>query len=436
MRVRMIYPRFARFRESHPELDSLPQAAGLWKYRMPPALGLQILAALTPEWVDFEVSDANVDPIDYDEKLDLVAISFFTPQAESAHEIADEYRARGVKVILGGMHPSAIPEDSAPHCDSLCVGEAETLWVKILEDARDGCLRPRYGPATTPASEFVTPMRSVFDRPGTYDWQAALVQVIRGCPRACPYCNLPMLQGRELRFRPVDDVIADVTELSGREFYITEDAIMFRNKAVKRYATELFSRMEDLDVRIFLTSAFVLNHKPAFLDLLRRAGTQCIYMTTGFDAISEMLYRGDPVATRAAVDIVKRIQDHGIRYFGAFGVGFDDDDPAIFDRILRFCEDAEIVTSEFFIAPPFPNTPMWHQLKAEGRILHTRWTEYNCANVVHQPAKMTVEELHDGFLRLWDEFYRRVTIEDSLSCFTATHHEYAGGDKASAPELG
>lgn len=426
MKVRLVYPRFARFRDTHPELESLPELAGLWKYRMPPALGLQILATLMPDDVEWEVTDANLDPIDYDEDVDLVGISFFTPQAESAYEIADAYRARGVKVVMGGMHPSIIPEDAAPHCDALCLGEAERVWPTILDDARRGELRPRYGPDLPPPSSWVRPTRSVFERPGVYDWHAALVQVVRGCQRVCPYCNLPELQGRNLRFRDVDDVVADVARLQGREFYITEDVIMFKTRAVERYATELFTRLAELDQRIFLTSALVLNHRPAFLDLLARGGAQCIYMTLGFDPMSEGLYRGERKYTERAKDIVKRIQDRGIRFFGAFGVGFDNDDPGVFDRILEFCEDTGIVTSEFFVATPFPNTPMWRQLEAEDRILHTRWSEYNCAHVVHRPKQMTEQQLMDGFLRLWREFYANVPVEDSLSCFTDTHHAHAG----------
>jgi len=428
MKVRLIYPRFARFRDTHPELETLPQVAGLWKYRMPPALGLQILATLMPDDIEWEVTDANLDPIDYDEDVDLVGISFFTPQAESAYEIGDEYRKRGVKVVMGGMHPSIIPEDAEPHCDSVCVGEAETVWTTILEDARKGQLRRRYGPEVPPPSAWVRPTRSIFERPGVYDWHAALVQVVRGCPRTCTYCNLPGLQGHNLRFRPVDDVVVDIEQLQGREFYITEDVIMFKTRAVERYATELFTRLAELDQRIFLTSALVLNHRPQFLDLLARAGTQCLYMTTGFDPLSEALYRGDARATQKSIDLVRRIEDHGIRYFGAFGVGFDNDDPGVFDRILEFCEKAGIVTSEFFIATLFPNTPMWHQLKAENRLLHTRWGEYNCAHVVHKPAQMTEQQLMDGFLRMWREFYADVPVEDALSCFSDTHHEYAGRD--------
>ena len=426
MKVRLVYPRFARFRDTHPELESLPEIAGLWKYRMPPALGLQILAALMPEDVEWGVTDANLDPLDFDEAFDLVAISFFTPQASSAYAIADAYRARGTKVVLGGMHPSMYPEDARPHADSVCVGEAETLWPILLDDARHDRLQPTYGPARTAPETWVRPRRSIFDRPGVYDWHAALVQVIRGCPRACPYCNIPEYQGRAFRFRDLDDVVGDIASLRGREFYITEDTVMFKTRAVDRYATELFERLADLDARVFLTTAFGLNERPAFLDTLARGGAQCMYVTFGFDPISEGVYRGDRRFVERAKESVAAFQDRGIRFFGAFGVGLDDDDPGTFDRILEFCEEAGIVTAEFFIATPFPNTPLWHQWRAEGRLLHTDWSRYNCANVVHRPKHMTENELMDGFLRLWREFYLRVPVEDSLSCFTDTPHAYAG----------
>ncbi|MBX3249887.1 MAG: radical SAM protein [Myxococcales bacterium] len=427
MKIRLIYPRFARFRDTHPELETLPELAGLWKYRMPPALGLQILATLMPDDVEWAVTDANVDPIDFDEPLDLVGVSFFTPQASSAYAIADEFRARGVKVLMGGMHPSMIPEDAAAHADSVCVGDVETLWHTILDDARQGRLRPRYGPVEAPAETWVRPTRSIFDRPGVYDWHAALVQVIRGCPRVCPYCNIPEIQGKHLRFRDLDDVVDDIRGLRGREFYITEDTIMFKTRAVERYATELFERLADLDPRIFLTSAFGLNERPQFLDVLARGGTQCIYVTFGFDPISEGVYRGDARFVQRAKDTVAAMQDRGMRFFGAFGVGFDDDDEGTFDRILEFCESAGIITAEFFIATPFPNTPLWHQWRAEDRLLHTDWARYNCAHVVHRPKRMSEDRLMEGFLQLWRDFYAKVPVEDSLSCFTSTHHPHAGG---------
>ncbi len=418
MKVRLVYPRFERFLEAHPGLAELPPVAGLWKYRMPPALGLRILAATMPGDVEWAVTDENIEPVDFDEDVDLVALSFFTPQAESAYAIGDRFRARGVPVVMGGMHPSIIPDDAAPHCDSVCIGEAEVLWPRILEDARQGALRPTYGPAMADPSLWVQPARGLFERPDHYDWDATLVQVARGCPRPCPYCNIPILQGDALRFRPVDDVVDEVRSLGGREFYLTEDVVMFKGRSVARYADELFRRIGELDAKMFVSSSLVFNARPAFLDLLARAGTRCVYVTFGFDPISRGIYRGEPRMIDAGRRVIDAIEERGMRFYAAFGLGFDGDDPGVFERILRFCEDAGLVTAEFFIATPFPNTPLFYRWSAEGRIHHTRWTEYNGAHVVFTPEQMTPDELEAGFTHLWREFYGRVDLDRSLDCFT------------------
>lgn len=425
MKVRLIYPRFQKFRDAHPELAELPAIAGLWKYRMPPALGLRILATLMPDDVEWGLTDANVQRVDFDEDVDLVAISCFTPQAESAYEIADTFRARGVPVVLGGMHPSIYPEDAQPHCDALCAGEAEEIWPVILDDARRGRLQPLYTPSMTAPAKWVRPVRGLFEAREHYDWNATLVQVARGCPRACPYCNIPVLQGDMLRFRPIDDVVDEISGLTGRDFYLTEDVLMFKAASVTSYTSELFRRIAEHDARMFLTSTLVFNHQPAFLDLMAKAGTRCVYTTFGFDPISRGVYDGNPKYADRARMLIDRIQERGMRFYGAFGFGFDEDDPGVFDRVLRFCEDASIMTAEFFIATPFPNTPLFHQLRREDRLFHTRWSEYNCANVVFQPKQMTPEQLHDGFVSTWRAFYEDRDMEMSLDCFTHVRPTYA-----------
>jgi radical SAM superfamily enzyme YgiQ (UPF0313 family) len=421
MRIRFIYPRFQRYMEAYPELAKLPPVAGLWKYRMPPALGLQILATLTPPDVSWAITDANVDPVDYDEDADLFALSFFTPQAESANQIGDELRRRGKKVIMGGMHPSMHPADSIPHCDSVCVGEGERVWPRIVEDARRGQLAPRYQGEPTPPEEFVTPIPNLFPKLDGYDWNAQLVQVARGCPRECTYCNLPILQSQNVRFRPVARVVENVRQLGGKDFYITEDVVLMQSKAIARYADELFGALVGEQAHIFLTSSLSFRNTPQFLDLLARAGTRSLYVTTGFDPISRGIYEGEPALTRRAIEIARRIEDHGIRFFGAFGYGFDDDPPEVFDRVLDFCEKARIVTAEFFIVAPFPNTPFYKQLEAEGRLHHRRWSQYNGGHVVYRPKQMTEQQLLDGFVRSWREFYGKVDLDEALSCFQHVH---------------
>jgi radical SAM superfamily enzyme YgiQ (UPF0313 family) len=406
MKIRFIYPRFHRFLDTYPELARFSQLAGVWKFTMPPALGLRILAALTPADIAWSLTDANVEPVDYDEDVDLVAISFFTPQASSAYEIAAGFRARGVTVVMGGMHPSMAPEDAKAHCDAVCVGEAEGIWPRILDDFRAGRLQPSYGPEYPEPSQWVKPAQGVFGNAGKYDWPASLLQVARGCPHHCPYCNIPGIYGRKIRLRDIDSVIEEATELQGQEFYITEDVIMFQARAVMEYTTALFERLAELnDLKIFLTSALAFNNRPKFLELLARGGVESIYLTFGFDAISERINRGDRAAMAAARAIVEGIRAAGIQVHGAFAVGFDGDGPDVFDHVLEFADALQMHRAEFFIATPFPNTPLWHQLHADKRILHTDWSKYNTANVVFQPKQMTAEQLTRGYLRMWTEYY-------------------------------
>lgn len=421
MRIRFIYPRFERYMEAYPDLGLIPSVAGLWKYRMPPALGVQILATITPPEFEWAITDANVEPVHYDEDADLFAISFFTPQAESAYAIADALRLRGKTVVMGGMHPSVFPEDAIPHCDSVCVGEGERAWLRILDDLRAGALRPRYDGEPTPPEEWVTPLPDLFPKVDGYDWNAQLVQVARGCPRTCDYCNLPILQSHGLRFRPVEQVMENVRQLRGKDFYITEDVVMMQSRAIARYADELFTAIANENANIFITSSLAFRNTPQFLELLARAGARSLYVTTGFDPISRGVYDGDPALTRKAIEIAKRIESFGIRFFGAFGLGFDEDSPEVFDRVLAFCDAAGIVTAEFFIVAPFPNTPMWKQLTSEGRIHHRRWTEYNGGHVVFRPKQMTEDQLVAGFHRCWRDFYSGVDVDRALSCFQHVH---------------
>jgi radical SAM superfamily enzyme YgiQ (UPF0313 family) len=448
MKILLVYPRFERFLEAYPNLAAIPTIGGLWRYRMPPALGTQILAAMMPSDVEWTIVDENVQAIDYDQEVDCVGISFFTPQAESAYAVGDRFRARGVPVLMGGMHPSIIPDDAAPHCDSICLGEVEALWPEILADLRAGGLKPRYGPRTPTASEWVRPVRGLFDDPGSslrdgrptpaavrgcrdavtqrsdqadrgggYDWKPTLLQIARGCPRPCLYCNLPALQGSALRFRPIDDVVDEVRGMQGRDIYVTEDVIMFRARSIEQYTIELFERFAELDVHLFLTSSLVFNTRPAFLDALAAGHTRCNYITLGFDPISRGIYSGDQRMIDKTRQQIDAMQERGIRFHAAFGVGFDEDDPGVFERILRFCRQSGIVTAEFFIATPFPNTPLWHQLSREGRIHHRRWGSYNGGHVVFTPKQMTPEELIAGFLHMWTEHYTGIDVQEVLAPF-------------------
>ena len=418
MKIKFVYPKFEKFLETYLELAEFPQIAATWAYTMPPAMGIPILVNLLPPGVEWHVEDQNIEPVTFDDDSDLVAISFFTPQAGYAYELGDEFLRRGKTVIMGGMHPSMIPDDAAPHCTSLCVGEADTVFPVILDDFANGRLKPLYKAAEYPLPEqIVAPRKGLFDT-DKYDWHAGLISVTRGCPFGCDWCNIPCYQGDKTRLRPMDTVVAEVGELAGKEFYITDDMIMLNRPKIQRYMTELCERIREYNVRMFLSCSPAMNADPAYLDALARAGAASMYTVFASDPFSARFYQRHPGIWQRCIDLVKQLEDRGIRFFGSFGVGFDCQGEDQFDLILEFCRTAGVKTAEFFIATPFPNTPFWHRIAAEDRfILPRNWKKYNCANVVFRPKQTSAEAVRDGFVRLWKEFFCSADHEQALASF-------------------
>lgn len=419
MKIKFIYPKFDKFLETYPQLAEFPEIAATWAYTMPPAMGIPILAGLVPDDIEWHVQDQNIEKIDFDDDSDLIAISFFTPQSYYAYALGDEFLKRGKTVVMGGMHPSMIPDDVAPHCTSVCIGEGDTIWPTIIEDFRKGQLKPVYKAAEYPSAEcIVQPKPGIFEMENKYDWHAGLVSVTRGCPFKCDWCNVPHYQGTKTRLRPMDQVVEEIRKLSGQEFYVTDDMIMLNRPKIQRYMTELFEKIQDFNVDMFLSCSPAMNTDPAYLDAAAKAGAKSMYTVFASDPFSARFYDRHPGIWQRTIDLVKQLEDRGIRFFGSFGVGFDCMKEDQFDLILEFCEKANVKTAEFFIATPFPNTDFWHQIKREKRFILPRdWKQYNCANVVFKPKHTTEDQLVDGFVYLWKEFFKRADHEVALNSF-------------------
>jgi radical SAM superfamily enzyme YgiQ (UPF0313 family) len=420
MRIRLIYPRFIKFLEGHEPLRDLVKEHLIGDYTMPPSLALPIIAALTPPGVEVNLTDDNIgQPIDYEEKPDLAVVSCFTPQAARAYEIADEFRRRGTKVILGGMHPTGRPREALEHADAVCVGEAEPIWQQVLDDVRAGTLRKTYhSHEPFPLEKMPVPKREIFS-PDTYKWNAHLVLATRGCPVRCDGCPIPKKEGTALRFRPVDCVIQDITQMPYREFYFTDDTLMLPGKRSMKYLLSVMERTKELNVSIFLPSTMMMVADPEFYRRLADGGTTSMYTVFGFDRNSKRLFGEECSAAdrQQAADLVRMIEDAGIHFFASYGIGFDDQDRDVFDRILQFSDDAGIDLAEFFIHTPFPGTPFGEKMEAQRRILHRNYNLWNTGNVVFRPRKFTEEELLRGFYRLWREFYHDKKPQKTLRSF-------------------
>jgi radical SAM superfamily enzyme YgiQ (UPF0313 family) len=420
MKLRFIYPRFKKFLQEYPDLRAALSQHLVGDYSMPPSLALPILAALTPPDIEVNLTDDNIgQPIDYDEKIDCAVISCFTPQAQRAYAIADEYRRRGTRTIIGGIHPTMRPDEALEHADAVCIGEGEPVWPDVLRDLRHGKLQRKYQSTDVyDLADFPVPRRSIFSS-REYTWNAHLVLTMRGCPVRCGGCPVPGKEDTAFRFRPVDAVIDDIRNMPYREFYLIEDTVMLPGKKNMKYLLSIMDRTKDLDVSIFLASTMMMVSDPEFYRKLRRGKATSIYTIFGFDRISRKLFSRDcsPEEWQQGIDLVKMIEDAGIHFFASFGIGFDDQDKSVTDRILRFSEQAGIDLAEFYIITPFPGTPLGEQFVREGRILHRNYEQWNHANVVFRPAHFTEQELLEAFFALWREFYRGKTPTKTLRSF-------------------
>ncbi|MBN1577341.1 MAG: cobalamin-dependent protein [Chitinispirillaceae bacterium] len=421
MKIRCIYPRFRKFLEGHTVLDGLLKRYLVGNYTMPPSLAIPIIAALTPSDIEIVLTDDNIgQPIDYNESVNLVAISCFTPQAQRAYEIADQYRLRGTKVILGGIHPTALPQEAKQHADAVCVGEVEPVWDAILKDLRAAKLQPLYQAetGTYPLAEFPIPKREIFPQ-DVYEWNAHLVLTTRGCPVMCIGCPIPGKEGTNVRLRPVDHIIDDIVQMPYKQFYFADDTVMLPGKKYTKFLLKIMERTASLDVSIFLASTMMMTDDPAFYRQLKKGGVSSMYTIFGFDPVTIELFSRNCSRERwrKCIDLVRMNEDVGIHFFGSFGIGFDYQDRTTVDEILRFCAESRIDLAEFYIPTPFPGTPFGKQAEAQGRILHRNYHLWNHGNIVFKPRNFTEEELLEDFYRLWRGFYRDKNPGTTLRTF-------------------
>lgn len=430
LKIRCIYPYFQKFLQGHPELDAHLKQYLVGNYTMPPSLALPIIAALTPPEVELSLTDDNIhQPIDYDEKVDLVAISCFTPQAKRAYDIADEYRKRKTKVILGGIHPTAMPQEALEHADAVCIGEVEPLWHQILQDCADGSLKKIYQTTDTYSlADFPIPKRDIFPR-DVYKWDAHIVLTTRGCSVRCGGCPIPNKEGTHVRLRPIDNIIDDIVSMPYREFYFADDTIMLPGKKYTNFILKIMERTKELDVNIFLASTMMMIPDPEFYRKLNKGGACSMYTIFGFDRVSKQLLSPDcsPADWQKGIDLVKMNEDAGIHFFASFGIGFDDQDEGVFDRILKFSDDSGIDLAEFYIITPFPGTPFGDQMVSENRIIHRDYSIWNHGNIVFKPKHLSEQQLMDGFYHLWKSFYNNKEHKDTLRSFTINESDLLTG---------
>ncbi|MGD8238686.1 MAG: radical SAM protein [Armatimonadota bacterium] len=367
---------------------------------------LPVLASLTPPDAEIHLVDENVEPVDLAAPADLVAITSMTASAPRGYEIADHFRERGVPVVMGGMHPSALPEEAAEHADAVVVGEAENQWARVVADFAAGRPQQFYRTAERPdLTDLPIPRRDLLrtDRYLTVN----LVQTARGCPYACTFCSVSPTFGRRYRFRPIPEVIEEIRSLHSPWVVFPDDNIV----ASRGRAKELFEALIPLKLRWLGQGDLSMANDEELLKLMARSG--CIAMYIGLESLSQESLTAARKRVNLGVDYeqaIGTIHRHGIDIVGSFVFGLDPDRPDVFQRTVEFAERVKLALAHFCVLTPFPGTPLHDQLKQEHRITNTDWSDYTMGTVVYRPRNMTAAQLHHGHLDAYRRFYSRRSI--------------------------
>ena len=377
-----------------------------------PSLGLLTLAGMTPDDIElgyFEVEElAHFDglPDDYD----AVAISSFSAQMKEAYVLADRFREAGARVILGGLHVTACPDEAAQHADSIIIGEGEPSWPRLIKDLRAGRLKPVYDSRATPFDLADAPMpRYELLDPERYN--RLTVQTQRGCPFDCEFCAASIRLSPFFRVKPVDKVIAEIRrikEIWPKPFIEFADDNTFANK---KHAKRLVRALIPEEIRWFTESDISLAQDNELLALMRDSG--CAQVLIGLESPTRAGLTGIEQKTNwkakqldSYLEAIDRIQSYGISVNGCFVLGLDGTGPESFREVLEFVQQSGLHEVQVTIQTAFPGTPLYDRLQQSGRLIDaTAWELCTLFDVNFRPDGMTVKELEDNFLWLVKELY-------------------------------
>ncbi len=400
MRIRLIAP-FV------PGDDAL-SSGGTFKVRR---LNLPLLAGLTPPGHDVEIVDESFAASDHRAGPDLVGITVMTELARRAYFLGDHYRALGAKVVMGGVHATVMPQEALEHADAVVRGEAESLWPGLLADAAAGRLGRCYANGGgRPLAGSPRPRWDLYPAPERHGYTplATGIETTRGCPYGCEFCSVSSVFGSRMRVRPVDEVMAEVESVEGKQLFLVDDSF-----GLDRRATHvLMDRLAPLGKTWCGQGTIGLAEDPGLLRAMRRAG--CIGLLVGFETLHPDTRGGLRKLERRIdpLEAMRRFHDAGIAILGAFVFGFDHDDAGVFDRTLEFASKARLDAAQLRVLVPFPGTALYARLQREDRLYAPRWwlDGHTSDTLLYRPLAMRPEELVDGVARVIRETYSRASI--------------------------
>ena len=398
MKILLVYPT---------RLNEQGQPVKYRKAFLPP-LALAILDSLTPKQHTVRIVNDVVEDIDFSGGYDLVGITALTSQSKRAYQIADVFRQRGVKVVLGGMHPSILPEEASLHADAVVIGEAENLWEQVLDDCERNALKKTYQDAELPDLQRLVIPRwdhinlKVYPKPLGEKTTGMVSFTTRGCPFNCKFCSLSKFSGNRYRIRPIAHLLQEIDAIGAQYYFFADDNLACQPD----YARELFQALAKKRIRwVSQVSTTILKH-PDLIDLAAKGG--CTSLLMGLETINpeslRMMRKGFNQVEQYE-ELFARMHQARITPIPNLIFGFDEDTPEQFRLTLEFLRKNAIRDALFWILTPYPGTELFDEMQQAGRVLHTDWARYDAAHVVFRPQHFTPSELNDLYWKTYQEFY-------------------------------
>ena len=383
-----------------------------------PSLSLLTLAALTPPDVELEyheVRDLGEDPPA--DGFDLVALASYSAQILEAYRIADRFRARGVPVVMGGLHVSMLPGEALAHADAVVVGEGERSWPRVVENFRRGALRREYRPDPGDWYDLAESPVPRYDLLDLARYNRLTVQTSRGCPHRCDFCASSILITPKYRVKPVERVLDEIHAIRDRWPHPFIEFADDNSFIVRTHAKELLRSLRAEHVKWFTETDVSIADDPELLDLMCESG--CRQVLIGLESPEPLGLEG--IETRRNwkreqlehyEPAIRTIQSHGITVNGCFVLGLDGHTSAIFDSVYEFVERTGLYEVQITVMTPFPGTPLHARLRREGRLLEDgAWDRCTLFDVNFVPTGMTPDELQWGLVELGRRLYRTELIE-------------------------
>lgn len=358
-----------------------------------PQLALFILQGLTPENHEVEIVEEEYMQLDLDAECDVVGISCMTSNAYRGYRIADAFREKGKIVIMGGVHPSILPDEALEHANAVVVGEAEGVWEKILEDIESNKLKRIYHEPNPNLDRYIP--KDFSSLPKKRAFSLIPLQTTRGCPYDCDFCCVSEIFGKKITHIPVEHVVKDIEVSGARNFIILDDNVISNPK----YARELFKALIPLNIRWVGQSSISFARDIELMKLAKKSGCKGLFI--GLESVVETNNQKFKKlkSLEDTIESMKLILKMGIFIQASVIFGFDEDTHETFGQTVKFLRKNRLTLASINALTPYPGTRLYEEFKDDGRLLHEKWEYYDHHTVVFQPKNMTPLELQIGKIK-------------------------------------